>query len=666
MSDQYEDSNHLQQHSMETLDAFSSDLQKKITSRIQLIETLMLNEWLSIENESQLYDYNRYLHIAPLFYNYSDSFIALNWINSTGVIKWVYPYERNLNALEMNVTYYSSGSGGINDAFAIARDQHKTGFTRYSQFYQGGGGFVAYVPIVYQQEITGYFNIVFEITSIINCILKEHEQFSEYSFHISENGTLVTQINEEFNMTDSYVSSIRIDFFNRNMDISVRPCFDLIYDASLIRLLPTLLSMLFLCLITYLLTNRLKLKNMIIKREFDEKSRLQTQIFQSRKMKALGRISGGVAHDFNNIMQNIQSHTDIIYQIVLPNLKQGKLEEECINDLDEASQAILKNLLRSKELTSQILAFSRQNTFNFKIIDIGQVIKDSIRLVRETASQGITFKYNYEKILILGTEIQMVQVIMNLLINAVDAVEDATGEIKVIVVVTPSEWNDSHYQSLEESFTGTLFEREDFLSIKVIDNGKGMNQEHQDSAFDPFFTTKETGAGLGLGIVHQNVVSMGGMIRLTSTFSEGTTFIINLPIPKNAVLESVKPGRTIDHSVLQHTKILVVDDEEDIRRSLEVLLSKKGIQVQLANDGEEAWEIMSTMHFDLIILDVKMPKLGGIKLYRRILNINSEQRVIFLSGFSDEKIDFEGISRIEKPVDIDVLMEEIIKELSRN
>ncbi|MCY3414221.1 MAG: response regulator [Candidatus Heimdallarchaeota archaeon] len=656
---------HLIENTQDNLEHFSRDLDKSILDKIELVDTLLVDQWTSVGNESQLVNYQRYLQIIPAYFNYSGSFLALNWINNGGIIEWVYPYDRNKNAIGMNVTYYSSGSGGLNDAFALAKNNQTIGITRYSEFYQGGGGFVAYIPIMYNSSLYGYFNLVFEFHTVLNDLISQNDILNDYCIRIEENQTVVIQTNEEFENDDDYVVHHRMQFYYRNLDIYFRPVESEIRGVSFISTIPVIISIVLLCLITYILANQLTIKNRIIRDEYEEKGRMQELIFQSRKMKALGRVSGGVAHDFNNIMQNIQGHIEILTKLSLPKLKTSNLELDVINEIEDSLSSITKNLKRSKEITHQILTFSKQRSFEYKLIDGGKIIAESVKLVEETANDEIIFDYQDTSFVLYSSDTILMQIMMNLLINAVEAIEHNHGKIDISSQIKPTPWIEEYYEELERKFSGEKMNRDEVVVISVKDNGKGISYENQISAFDPFFTTKKSGTGLGLGIVHQNVDAMGGKIELNSQIEKGAEFLITLPLPLNQQLQAEQKREFTDLNVLSNTSVLIVDDEEDILQALKTLLSKFGMLVQLSSDGENAWSLLQDKNFDLIIIDINLPGLNGIELYRRILNKGVDQRVIFITGYSDEKLDFEGINLLEKPIDVDTLIQMILRELTQ-
>lgn len=612
------DTRNLKQNNKDSLDQFSNELHEQIIGRIGIMETILVNQWLNIDNISELYDYNRFLNIIPYFFNYSLSYLALNWINSSGLIQWVYPYERNIGAINKSVIYYTSGAGGINDAFAIAKYEHKTGFTRFSTFFQGGKGFVAYIPIIFNNITTGYFNLVFEITSILIDISMQNKPLEDYNFQIFENQTLVDDFNENFSLEDDFVVKKTIEFYNKLWIIYSRPNSSLIFKVSIFSSFLTFFFEIVLCISIYLLTNQLKKKNELIIGEFSKKEKLLEVMHHGKKLEALGTLSGGIAHDFNNILSSMNGHLELIQSEILPSSKLLQNSPKSYEELNYSILAIFKNIQRSKEITGQILAFSRQSTIDFEIIDLTKSILESVNLVKETNKKRTTFIVKLEgKLFVFGNQSKLLQIFMNILINSNNAVDEDNGLIEISCNKTIKINSDS-LNNLQKKFPKIKF-LDLFFEIKIRDNGHGMDKIQIQNAFDPFFTIKSSsnGNGLGLGIAYNNIKSMGGLITLESEPSKFTEVTISFPFVDKPHLEkkleiNYNKQEKNKELTFQSKTLILLDDEIDIIDSYSKIFASYGYNVTTFNNGKDAWEYYKDNFnkIDMILADINIP---GIK-----------------------------------------------------
>ena len=380
----------------------------------------------------------------------------------------------------------------------------------------------------------------------------------------------------------------------------------------------------------------------------DEAKKMEAQLRRSQKMEALGTIAGGIAHDFNNILSGIIGFSEIaLYEIE----KDSKLYRNVSQVVNAA--------LRAKDLVRQILTFSRESCREKKIIQITLAVKESLHLIKASLPANIKIHReiadNIGYILANPTEIH--QVLMNLCTNAVHAMEEKGGILKVSlsnVAIRDDGASERHY-----------------VRLNVRDTGMGISPEAMEKVFDPYFTTKspDKGTGLGLAIVHRIVQSHNGVIRISSKPDEGTDIEILFPMvekyvhPDTGNLEAPATGKG---------HILFVDDEELLADVGKHLLEKLGYTVTAFKEPAEALEYFKSQPqaFDELITDMDMPNMNGVQLIREILKIR-QIPVIITTGFS-ENISREdaaklGVSELlMKPLTLHDLAASVQKAIKKN
>jgi len=352
---------------------------------------------------------------------------------------------------------------------------------------------------------------------------------------------------------------------------------------------------------------------------------LEAQIRQAQKMESIGTLAGGVAHDFNNLLAGILGNISLSFI---------KIEKE---------HPVYKNLIniekaakRAAELTKQLLSFSRKVIISQKPMNLNNCIDETLQIIKRTFDPKISIEVTKEPNLwpINADSNQIIQVIMNLCINARDAIEKAKelnpDNIAKIIIETlnitiDKEYCDTHF----EGFPG------DFVCLKITDTGCGMDRKTQEKIFEPFFTTKEAGQGTGLGlsIVYGIIKQHNGWINVYSEPQLGTTFKIYIP----RILEIVEQEEfTLDQIVRGGRETILLADDEEIVRDLGYnVLTNFGYNVILAKDGEEALKIYKSKmsEISLVITDYSMPKFNGIEIVNKIHNINPLQKIIIISGY---------------------------------
>ena len=367
---------------------------------------------------------------------------------------------------------------------------------------------------------------------------------------------------------------------------------------------------------------------------------LEDQLRQAQKMEAIGRLAGGVAHDFNNLLTAIKGYS----QISLVMLKEGDPLKENIEEIQKAAN-------RAANLTKQLLVFSRSQILELKVLHLNTILQDLDKMLHRIIGEDIELVYSLSNDLgqVKTDPTQMEQVILNLAINAKDAMSSG-GKLTI----------ETSNATLDESFTDSHIgvKPGDYVMLSVSDTGMGMTPEIKERIFEPFFTTKEKGKGTGLGlsIVYGIVKQSGGSIWVYSELGLGTTFKVFLPRIKEDA-ESLRPTAVPTKSLQGSETILVVEDEEIVRKLACKVLEKNGYRVLEASNGEEALHIVQKQNgnpIHLVVTDVVMPGMSGRQLIDRLVSLWPQTKALYMSGYTNDAIVHHGvlapgIAYIQKP-----------------
>ncbi|MBN2467797.1 MAG: response regulator, partial [Deltaproteobacteria bacterium] len=385
------------------------------------------------------------------------------------------------------------------------------------------------------------------------------------------------------------------------------------------------------------------------KRAEQEMASLQEQLRQSQKMEAIGQLAGGVAHDFNNILTVIKGYSQL-------SLNEMKEEDPFRENIEE----IKKSADLAANLTRQLLAFSRRQIMEMKILDLNDLIKNLDKMLRRVIGEDI------ELVTLLTEDLgrvnadpgQIEQVMMNLAVNARDAMSKGG---KLTIETADVELDEEYARAHIAVKPGA------YVMLSVSDSGMGMTQEVRDRVFEPFFTTKEKGKGTGLGLstVYGIVKQSGGNIWVYSEPGKGTTFKVYLPrvdeplgeIKEKVVEEGLPRGSET---------ILIVEDGEDVLKLAGRILNRQGYTVLETTNGSEALRICKEekQPIHLILTDVVMPQMSGRELIERCREVRQDFKVIYMSGYTDNTITHHGIlekgmNYIQKPFTIEILTRKV-------
>jgi nitrogen-specific signal transduction histidine kinase len=391
------------------------------------------------------------------------------------------------------------------------------------------------------------------------------------------------------------------------------------------------------------------------KRAEEENTALQEQLRQSQKMEAIGRLAGGIAHDFNNLLTVIKGYS----QLSLVEIKEGDPLKLNIEEIRRAAD-------RAADLTRQLLAFSRRQIMEMKVLDLNDLLKNLDKMLRRVIGEDIElFTLLAEDLGRVNTDPgQTEQVVMNLSVNARDAMPEGG---KLTIETANVDLDDAYARNHVAVTPGR------FVMISVSDTGVGMTPEVRDRVFEPFFTTKEKsrGTGLGCSTVYGIVKQSGGNIWVYSEPGKGTTFKIYLP-RVDEPLEKLGERVEVKEIPRGTETILIVEDEEEVRKLAVRILERQGYKVLEASQGLDAF-IIAEKYEDLIhllVTDVVMPKISGRELADRIAEIRPEIKVLYMSGYTDNAIVHHGVLRegikfIQKPFTVEGLARKVREVLDK-
>ncbi len=420
----------------------------------------------------------------------------------------------------------------------------------------------------------------------------------------------------------------------------------------------------------------------------NERQALEEQFYQAQKMEAIGRLAGGIAHDFNNILAAMNGYAEF-------------LMDDLENDTDQHKFAsnILQAGSQARELVDQMLAFSRRNDVAGETFDLVTSAQEVISMLQATLPKTVKLSDTFElpNAPISGNSTQISQLIMNLCVNAQDALEDEHGEVSICIrkvdtndidiprVIKDDLPNakdspllrieDMDYAGHTRLTLGHVMKGQEYALLSVSDTGSGMSRIIMEHIFEPFFTTKsvDEGTGLGLATVHGIVLSHQGLLVINSTLGQGTKFDIYLPLEDIEDLDEVMEVafKCDDSSASENKHILIIDDEENVRGVMIEMLKRLGYETSVAISGLQGLDIVreNPQKYDLVITDYNMPEMTGLEMVQQIYIDFPDMPFVMLTGYSEDKmksiIDGHVAIKaiIKKPASRQVVSNEISKIL---
>jgi PAS domain S-box-containing protein len=388
--------------------------------------------------------------------------------------------------------------------------------------------------------------------------------------------------------------------------------------------------------------------------DITEKLKLERQLHQAQKMESIGTLTGGIAHDFNNILGIIVGNTEL----ALDDVPKWNSAHSSLEEIKKAS-------LRAKSIVKQLLSFSRKADQQLQPIQIASVIKDALNFLRSTIPTTINIHPDIQTTdeTILADPTQINQIIMNLCINASQAMDQTGGDLTVTVEKLTLDDNSARdYPGLKSG---------NHVKIMISDTGPGIDSKIIDQIFDPYFTTKEIGkgSGMGLAVVHGIVKSHSGAIAVDSSLGKGTKFSILFPLATEKPVVEAQANKDIPRG---NETILFVDDEISIVKMVKRMFERLGYKVETATTPQDALELFRSNpdHFNLVITDMTMPQMTGVKLSQKLMDIRKDIPIIVCTGYSklvdEEKAKELGLAAyVMKPIDMQETAQTIRKVLDR-
>ena len=358
---------------------------------------------------------------------------------------------------------------------------------------------------------------------------------------------------------------------------------------------------------------------LLLIQDVTEQKRLNEELRQSQKMEAVGVLAGGVAHDFNNLLVVMMIYAEM-------------LREECLGDdprLPDVME-LIKAIERGRDLTRQLLAFSRKQPATPTLLDLGATLADLQKMFRRLLPSNIEISIDVEEQSwpVIADRVQVEQLIMNLALNARDAMPSG-GQLTIRLANRTIQCGD---EGMEPG---------DYVMMTVSDTGTGIPPDDLDRIFDPFFTTKVRGGGTGLGLAtcYGIVKQAGGSIAVRSAIGEGTSFIVLLPRANETIQTEAAPAPPVQQA-RGGERILLVEDNSLAQRATAAMLTRAGYSVQSTSNGEEALRFLREHAdaVDLVLSDVVMPRLSGPELARQLAVSHPDLPVLFMTGYSNDPI----------------------------
>lgn len=394
------------------------------------------------------------------------------------------------------------------------------------------------------------------------------------------------------------------------------------------------------------------------KRLEEERLELERKFQQTQRLESLGVLAGGIAHDFNNILTIILGHCYVLRELRAPE----SADRTHVRQIESAAS-------RAADLCRQMLAYAGKSQLVQTRVNLWLLVDEIVRMlqsaIKKNVSISLDLKRDVPEITADSTQIQ--QIIMNLIINAAEAIGDANGAITISLA--KSAVNADHP---ETDFFGTSILAGKYACLTVTDNGCGMEPETQKRIFEPFYTTKFTGRGLGMSAILGIIKAHNGALQLFSQAGAGTTFKVYLPVREAAETVAIQPEEApCASSADRGDTVLLVDDEESLRTIGMALLNAIGFEVITAANGRQAVEIFRQRKdsIDLVMLDLIMPEMGGLEAYRKLREMSATVPVLICSGYGAGEVadairDDQRAGFVQKPYtpnDLKKLFQELIK-----
>jgi signal transduction histidine kinase/CheY-like chemotaxis protein len=597
---------------------------------------------------------------AALVMSAYPTYQAIEWVDPGFRVRWVTPLKGN----EGEPGRYLGASERQVEALQAAEKSGNTIASRPLDLRQGGKGLSVCVPVFSKNQLTGFLVGIFRYQDVIPSIL--HDVAQGYRITLYDGPDEIYSGGAKLTPQDAdWVETANVNFEQLTWRAQVWP--NPVTRSYTLSLLPRVafiggIFMAGLLAFTVYLAETARLharevaaSNKELKKEIAVREQAEQALREAQKMEAVGRLAGGIAHDFNNLLMVIRGHAALSMNRVGSD---GALRRE----LNE----ILKSTDRASSLTRRLLAFSRKQVLQLRVLDLNTLVTQVKELLPPVLGEDIQLFLDLdpEAGRVKADAAQMEQVLMNLVFNARDAMPEG-GELTIQTAHTQldEDWVRRHAGAQ----TGP------HVMLAVHDTGRGMDEEVLTHIFEPFFTTKDRtkGTGLGLATVYGTVRQSGGYITVSSKVGQGTVFQIFLPRVEDPV-EVVEVPVAAPEPARGAETILVVEDDDAVRRMTREFLKIKGYTVLEARGAANAIQVMEERNeeIDLVLTDVLMPGMKGRELVEKLTQIRANIKVLYMSAYTEDAAINIGVLNpgtefIEKPFGPDDLANKIREVLAR-
>lgn len=588
------------------------------------------------------------------------AFQGIEWADPTFHVRWVTPRTGN----EGDVGLDLAASARQRLAFGEAAESRQAALTRPIDLRQGGRGFLVCVPVYSNARLTGFLLGIFQYNALFSAALQGVAQ--DYRLTIYDGDEpIYTERAANAPPDQGWAEALNAHVQQSTWKVNVWPKPETLSNslsplpsAALIGgiLMAALLAFaVYLAETAWLHAKAVVATNQELEKQIAGRQQAEEALRQAQKMEAVGRLAGGVAHDFNNLLMVIRGHAALL-------LKRVSYDNSLYRELSE----ILKTTDRASSLTKRLLAFSRKQVLQLRVLELNALLTQVQELLPPVLGDDISLNVRLDDNLghVKADAAQMEQVIMNLVFNARDAMPDG-GELTI----------ETANADLDEAWVRdhAAMQAGPHVRLTVRDTGHGMNKETLSHVFEPFFTTKDTGRGTGLGLasVYGTVTQSGGCVTASSKPGEGTTIEIYLPRVEEAVT-AVEIPQAAPQSTTGAETILVVEDDDAVRRMTREFLKIKGYTVIEASRATDAIRLME-LHkdaIDLVLTDVLMPGMKGRELVEHLGKLRANMKVLYMSAYTEDAalnigVLDPGTEFIEKPFGPDELAGKVRKILGR-
>jgi len=575
-------------------------------------------------------------------------FQALGWVDHNYIVRWIEPIKGNEEAENLNLAFETNRRV----ALETARKTRTPVMTAPIDLVQGGKGFLIYYPIFVDDQFNGLLSAVIRIESWLNYIFKSPDGNAKYHMAISiDNHPVYVRHDGADERYANWKVTSDIQMMNHRLAVDVIPT-QAFFEANTSSLAEWAagVGMLLAALATYMCHTILLLQKVVDERqraddalrqahenledlvvartaelneEIAERKRLEKRVRRSQRMEAVGQLTGGIAHDFNNLLGVMIGHAEILDILIGDNEKaRGSIE------------ALIKAVDRGAALTNRLLAFSRKQALSSRPTNIDELITGLLDMLKRTLGETVELRTDLSDDVhaVLIDSHQFENALVNLAINA----RDAMSHEGVLMIGAENVSLDAAYAAHHEEVTPG-----DYVKVSVRDTGSGMSPETREKVFEPFFTTKDVGqgSGLGLSMVYGFIKQSNGHATVESEPGHGTTVNLYLPRSQDPV---ANPMVTVDADpfVKGSERILVVEDDEDVRDVSVTILRTQGFKVVEATTGIEAvMRMTEDLPFDLLFTDVVLPGgMTGVGVANEAKRLYPNIKVVFTSGYDDNEV----------------------------